>query len=86
MAVMDGMFKERGDEADQKAAFVFLDKLLAMDVALQEVCAKLNIDVMAVKKLALCEDEYSPEKCGNNELVKEYVELFMGIFGGSAVS
>lgn len=86
MAVMDGMFKERGDEADQQAAHIYVDMVLAMETALQDLCAKANIDVMAVKKLALCEDEYSPEKCGNNELVKEYVELFIGIFGGSAVS
>ncbi|MEQ1738404.1 MAG: hypothetical protein ABL884_00715 [Methyloglobulus sp.] len=81
MAVMDGKFKESGNEADQQAALVFVDRVLAMETALMDVCAKANIDVLAVKKLALCEDEYSPDKCNNEELVGEYVGLFMGIVG-----
>lgn len=81
MAVMDDKFKEGGNEADQQAALVFVDRVLAMETALQDVCAKANIDVLAVKKLALCEDEYSPDKCKNEELVREYVGLFMGIVG-----
>lgn len=81
MAVMDDKFKESGNEADQQAAYVYVDMVLAMETALREVCAKINIDVMAVKKLALCEDEYSPDKCNNVELVREYAGLFMGIVG-----
>jgi hypothetical protein len=79
MEVMGNNHKERGDGADQEAAFVFLDKLQAMDSALQEVCAKLNIDVLAMKKIAGCYDEYIPDKCGNGELVREYVGLFSGL-------
>jgi hypothetical protein len=50
---------------------------MAMDVALQEVCDKAKIDVMSVKKLAGCNDEYIPDKCDNEVLVKEYAGLFM---------
>lgn len=81
LAVVGSKYNERGDEADQKAAFEFLDALIAMECALHEVCAKLNIDVLAVKKHARCEDEYTPDKYGNGELVEEYVGLFMGLVG-----
>lgn len=81
MAVMGDKFKESGNETDQNIEFKYLDRVLAMETALRDVCAKANIDVLAVKKLALCEDEYSPDKCKSEELVGEYVGLFMGIVG-----
>ena len=81
MEVTSSKYDECGDEADQKAVFVLLDRLFAMETALQEVCAKINIDVLAVKKFAQCEDEYTPDKSSNEELVKEYAGLFMGIVG-----
>ncbi len=81
MEVANSKYNERGDEADQQAAFAFLGRVLAMETALQDVCAKLNIDVLAVKKHARCDDEYTPDKCGNGELVEEFVGLFMGIVG-----
>ncbi len=79
MGVAHAKFQEGNNVNDQKATFVFLDRLLAMDVALTDVCTKINIDVMTVKKLALCEDEAALSDNGNPELVKEYSELFMGI-------
>ncbi len=78
MVVVDGKYNKYGDEADQKAAFVFLDRLYAMESALHIVCATINIDVLAVKKYAR-EDEYTPNKSSNDELVREYVGLFMGL-------
>jgi hypothetical protein len=79
MEVVHSKFKEVNNIQDQKATFVFLDRLLAMDVALTDVCTKINIDVMTVKKLALCEDEAAFSENSNPDLVKEYSELFMGI-------
>jgi hypothetical protein len=79
MTVEHSMYKEGNDIEAQKAAFIFMDRLLAMDIALANVCTKMNIDVMTIKKLALCEDEAAFSDNGNPELVKEYTELFMGI-------
>ncbi|WP_411727786.1 hypothetical protein [Methyloglobulus sp.] len=81
MEVVNSKYNECGNEADQKAAFVFLDRLLAMEVALADVCAKMNIDVLAVKKFAQCDNEHTPEKCNDEELVKAYVGLFMRMIG-----
>lgn len=79
IAVAHNQFQEGNSAENQKAAFAFLDRLLAMDVALNEVCAKMNIDVLAVKKLALCESEAALSESSNPGLVKEYTDLFMGI-------
>lgn len=79
MEVEHSLAKQNNDPEIQATAFGLLERLLAMDVALANVCGKMNIDVMTVKKLALCEDEAAFSDNGNPELVKEYTELFMGI-------
>ncbi len=60
----------------------FVDRVIAMDTALQDVCAKVGIDPMAVKKMAGCVDEYHPDRCTNSALVAKYVELFEGSYVG----
>jgi hypothetical protein len=70
----------KGDDKPKDLIFDLLDKVIAMDIALQEVCTKANIDHMAVKKLAGCDDEYTHDKCDNEALVKEYIGLFEGCF------
>jgi hypothetical protein len=79
MEFVGNLHKEQPNDRHERLFSHYLDQVLAMDVALRDVCIQLNIDFMAVKKLALSDDEYTPDKCGNSELVKEYVGLFMGI-------
>jgi hypothetical protein len=81
MEFASNLHKEQPNDGNRTLLFYYLDNVMAMDVALQEVCAQVNIDCMAVKKLAGCDDEYSPEKCGNEGLVREYVGLFLGVVG-----
>jgi hypothetical protein len=79
MEFANNRYKEQPNDGNRTLLFYYLDNVMAMDIALQEVCAQVNIDVLAVKKLALCDDEYSPGKCHKLELVKEYVGLFLGL-------
>jgi hypothetical protein len=76
LAYAETLSAVKGDDKSKALLSHLLDNAIAMDVALQEVCAKVNIDYMAVKKLAICVDEYSPEKCADSELVQDYVALF----------
>ncbi len=69
--------------ADNDNALLLVDHAIAMDVALQAVCAKANVDVMAVKKMALCLDEASFSDSDKPELVKEYYGLFMNLLKSS---
>lgn len=79
MEFVGNLQKEQPNDRHEPLLSHFIGQVMAMDVALHDVCTQLNIDFMAVKKLALSDDEYIPDKCGNSELVKEYVGLFMGI-------
>ena len=76
MAVAETRYKEDGCEKSRATLYHFVDNVVAMDVALQAVCTDVNIDYMAVKKLAQCGNEHSPDKCSDGELVQEYVALF----------
>jgi hypothetical protein len=78
MEIVGNLHKEQPNERHERLLSYYLDNLLAMEVALQEVCVKVNIDVMAVKKLAGCEDEAAFSEGGNPGLVEGYTDLFMG--------
>lgn len=77
MEFVGNLQKEKQSDRHDQLHSHFLDNLLAMDVALQAVCEKAKIDVMVVKKLAGCDDEYIPNKCNNEGLVNGYVGLLM---------
>jgi hypothetical protein len=82
MEFVGNLHKEQPNDRHERLLFHYLDNVMAMDVALQEVCAQVNIDYfMAVKKMAGCDDEYTPDKCGKEGLVRGYVGLFIGIVG-----
>ena len=67
-----------GDNKAKALRDHLLDSVIAMDVALHAICAKVNIDVLAVKKMALCVDEASFSESDKPEIVKEYYGLFTG--------
>jgi hypothetical protein len=67
-----------GDDKAKALHDHLLDSAISMDVALKAVCAKANVDVMAVKKMALCLDEASFSESDKPELVKEYTDLLTG--------
>jgi hypothetical protein len=79
MAVAHYHSKTNHDPKDQAAAFEYMDRLQAMETALAQVCDTLNIDLTAVKKIALCEDEAVIGGEGDPALVDEYTGLFMGL-------
>lgn len=58
--------------------FHLLDSAMAMDVALQKVCAKHGIKIMTMKKLALCDTEYAFDHFHDTGLADEYIDLFIG--------
>jgi hypothetical protein len=82
MAAAETLYNKDGSEKSKALLYHFVDSVVAMDVALQEVCANAGIDPMTVRKLACCADEYvfvkCGDKCGIESLVKEYIELFAG--------
>ena len=80
MAAAENFIKE-GDNKLENLLNLLIDHAIAMDVALQEVCSKQGIDFMAVKKLALCDNEATFTTSQKPSLVAEYVELFKGIIG-----
>lgn len=78
MAYAETQHAATGDDKASALRDHLLDSAIAMDVALQAVCAKMNIDVLAVKTVALCVDEASFSESDKSELVKEYTDLFAG--------
>ncbi|MEQ1484522.1 hypothetical protein [Methyloglobulus sp.] len=78
MAYAETLHEATGDDKSKALRDHLLDSAIAMDVALQAVCAKMNIDVLAVKTVALCVDEASFSESDKSELVKEYTDLFAG--------
>ncbi len=69
--------KQNGKLVDKYAA-----KLAAMEVALNQVCSQLNVDVQAVRKVAECLEDLEPIPPGENhaELIKQYADLFISLF------
>lgn len=80
MAAAEKLVKD-GDTKFNPVLDHYLDQVIAMDVALQEVCSKQGIDVMTVKKLALCEDEAIFTTSEKPDLVAEFVGLFEATLG-----
>jgi hypothetical protein len=78
LAYAETLYTTQGDEKSQVLLFHLLDSAVAMDIALQKVCASHGIDIMTVKKLALCDTEYAFDQSGETKLLDEYLELFNG--------
>ena len=68
------------DESYDKTARLFINKINSMDAALEAVCKELNIDVVAIKKFAECND-YHPnfDVDIENKFVEQYTEFFSKI-------
>ena len=80
MAAAEKLVKE-GDTKFNRVLGHYLDQVIAMDVALQDVCSKQGIDFMTVKKLALCENEATFTTSEKPDLVAEFVGLFEATLG-----
>jgi hypothetical protein len=78
LAYAETLHTAQGDEKSQALLFHLLDSAVAMDVALQKVCARHGIDIMTMKKLALCDTEYAFDQSRETTLVDEYLDLFNG--------
>jgi hypothetical protein len=78
MAYAETLHAATGDKKAKALHDHLLDSAIAMNVALQAVCTKANVDVMAVKKMALCVDEASFSESDKPEVVKEYTDLLTG--------
>jgi hypothetical protein len=68
------------DSSSQAGLFEWLERLLAMEVALIQVCQTLNVNVTTVRQYGHCEHEVRILGAGDPALVQEYADLFMALF------
>ncbi len=80
MAAAENFIKD-GDTKLSSLLDLLIDQAISMDVALQEVCSKQDIDVVSVKKLALCDNEATFTESDKPDLVADYVGLFEAMLG-----
>jgi len=80
MEAAENFIKDGGDKL-KGLLDLLLDQAIAMDVALQEACTKQGIDVVTVKKLALCDNEATFATSLKPDLVAEYLGLFEAVLG-----
>lgn len=75
---------EQGSQQAEDSALRFLAKTMALESAIVEVCNRLKVDVMAIKKMAGCPDNEAQEFLTpvDVELVKQYIESYAGLFNG----
>ena len=68
------------DDSKDKTIQRFINKLFSMNAALERVCKKLKVDILAVKKFAECSD-YEPDFNGevDNQIVEYYTIFFSQI-------
>jgi hypothetical protein len=76
-------YAEQGQQAEAPA-LRFLAKCMALESAIVEVCKRLKVDVLAIKKMAGCPDNETPEFLTpiDEELVRQYIESYAGLFNG----
>lgn len=75
-------YAEQGSQQAEAPALQFLAKTLALESAIVEVCKRLKVDVMAIKKMAGCpDDDVKPEELqkADVELMKQYEVMFSGL-------
>lgn len=74
-------YADQGNQQADETALQFLAKCVALEAAIVEVCNRLKVDVMAIKKMAGCPDNETPEFLTpvNEELVKHYADMFAGL-------
>ncbi|WGS85831.1 hypothetical protein [Methylomonas sp. UP202] len=75
---------ENGNAKAEQITMRFFDNVLAMEVAIAKVCQRFGIDLATVKVLGGCPVESVnstelPDE--DDELVREYVEVFMELLG-----
>jgi chromosome condensin MukBEF ATPase and DNA-binding subunit MukB len=77
-------YAEQGSQQAEAQALQFLAKSVALESAIVEICNRLKVDVMAIKKMAGCPDDETPEFLTpvDAELVKQYIESYAGLFTG----
>ncbi|MCQ8130152.1 hypothetical protein [Methylomonas rivi] len=71
-----------GNHDAEAPALRFLAKVLALESAIVEVCNRLKVDVLAIKKMAGCPyNDVKPEelKKADVELVQQYTDMFSGL-------
>jgi hypothetical protein len=72
----------KADDGDQQAtdtAFLFLAKVVALEIALAEICKLIKVDMAAIKKMAGCPDgDAHPDELPpvDAELVRQYTDLY----------
>lgn len=73
-------YAEQGNHQAEAAALQFLARCVALESAIIEACKRLKVDVMAIKKMAGCPDNETPEFLTpvDAELVKQYADMFAG--------
>lgn len=73
-------YADQGKQEAEAPALRFLAKSVALESAIVEVCNRLKVDVMAIKKMAGCPDNETPEFLTpvDAELVKQYADMFAG--------
>ena len=62
-----------------KNCILIINRLGSMDVALIEVCKQVNVDVLAVKMVACCENQPTCCEYAQADLVDEYTGMFLRI-------
>lgn len=77
-------YAEQGSQQSEDSALKFLAKTLALESAIVDVCKRLKVDVMAIKKMVGCPDNETQESLTpvDEELVKQYIESYAGLFTG----
>jgi hypothetical protein len=74
-------WKNRAYSAANKTDLYWIIELASMEKALTEVCTRLKVDILSVKKLAQIDDETSliPDGYAVAERVDFFIELFTGM-------
>ena len=75
-------YADQGNQQAEAPALRFLAKCVALEAAIVDVCIRLKVDVMAIKKMAGCpDDDVKPEVLEQADLalVKQYVDMFAGL-------
>lgn len=74
-ALMFSVCKAAGAEAEN-AAKRFFQQILALEVALADICDRFNVDINAIKTMAQCPDnEPLPTAEADAEFVSQYTEF-----------
>jgi len=78
---------EKGKANAEQAVMQFFDKVLAVEAAIIKVCQCHGVDLASVKVLAGCPVENLNQAelpNGDNELVRQYVEVFTALLAESS--